>query len=235
MTRITYSGIQTLEVLEGADRYNSWIAESIMPYISSPVLEVGSGTGNISQHFLSKDPLYVTDSDNGLVKKLKEKFKGRKGVFVDYLDITQNQQGKLLSFFATIFAVNVLEHIDNDERALNNMSSLLRKNGRIVLLVPAKKRAYTRLDKVLGHHRRYEMSELREKLIRAGFAVEKIYYFNFLGLLSWVVRDRFERKNFHLKPYQIGLFDLSVPILKKIESVVSVPIGISLIVVGRKA
>lgn len=231
---IKYQGLPTLEVLEGADRYNRWIAESIMPYISSPVLEVGSGTGNISQHFLSKGHLYITDSDNGLVKKLKEKFKEKKGVFVEYLDITQIPQGKLRSYFATIFAVNVLEHIDNDDGALKNMSSLLRKNGRIVLLVPAKKRAYTRLDKVLGHRRRYEMSELREKLIRAGFAVEKIYYFNFLGILSWIIRDKFERKNFHLKPYQIAAFDMVVPILKRLEKYIRMPLGISLVAIARK-
>ncbi len=231
---IKYRGFETLEVLEGADRYNEWIAESILPYISSPVLEVGSGTGNISQHFLSRSPLYITDSDNGLVKKLKEKFKGKKGVFIEYLDITQIPQGKLRSYFATIFAVNVLEHIENDSKALKNMSSLLRKGGRLVLLVPANKGAFTNLDKVLGHYRRYEKDELTERLTGAGFSVEKISYFNFLGLLSWIIRDKFERKNFHLKPYQIAAFDMVVPILKRVEKYIRVPLGISLVAIARK-
>jgi len=233
-SQIDYQGLPTLEVLEGANRYNKWIAESIMSFAASPVLEIGSGTGNIALHFFSMKPFYATDVDQGLVSLLRKKFRHEKEIFVEYLDITQKLPKKFAGKFNTVFAVNVLEHIRDDLGGLRNMLDALSPNGRLILLLPAKKNAYTNLDKVLGHYRRYEKEELIDKLKKTGFRVEKIYFFNILGLLSWVVRDKFERKDFHLKPYQIAAFDIIVPVLKGIERIISIPVGISLIAVARK-
>ncbi|HXB11728.1 MAG TPA: hypothetical protein VNZ45_07065, partial [Bacteroidia bacterium] len=49
---IKYQGISTLEVLKEARNYNKWLADTIIRYLSSPALEVGAGTGNLSSHFL---------------------------------------------------------------------------------------------------------------------------------------------------------------------------------------
>jgi len=104
----------------------------------------------------------------------------------------------------------------------------------LLLLVPAKKGAYTRLDKELGHFRRYEKDELLEKLKKSGYEVENVHFFNFVGLISWYVRDKVKRKNINLKPYHIRMFDSIVPFLRAIESHIKPPLGISLIVVARK-
>ncbi len=231
---IHYQGLPTLEVLEGADRYNRWIAEVIKPYLIAPILEIGSGTGNITQHFLHIKPLFVTDVDKGFVAELKKRFRNEKNVSVEHLDITQKLPGKFISKFKTVFAINVLEHIKDDTDSLRNIFDGLFPGGRLILLLPAKKLAYTNLDKVLGHYRRYEKEELIKKLEDAGFIVETMNFFNIVGLVSWVIRDKFERKNFHLKPYQIAIFDMLVPVLKIIERLVRMPVGISLIAVARK-
>ncbi len=231
---IKYQGITTLEVLEDAKNYNKWIAHQITKHISSPTLEIGAGIGNLSKLFLHARPLYLTDIDNGLVKQLKKRFVKEKDVFVETLDITQKPIKKYQKFFSSIYAINVLEHIEDDVKALKNMKSLLRKNGKVLLLVPAKQRAYTRLDKELGHYRRYEKKELVEKVEKAGFVIEKIYFFNIVGLLSWTIRDKVSRNSKALKPYQIRVFDSIVPTLKFFESIIKVPVGISLIVVARK-
>ena len=170
-------------------------------------MEVGAGIGNLTSYFLIKKPLYVTDVDNDLVNKLKNKFKKNKNVFTEALDITKAPPKKYHSFFSTIFGINVLEHINDDGQALRNMYKMLRKNGRLVFLVPSKKVAYTKLDKELGHFRRYEKKEIVKKLIENGFKVDKIYFFNIVGLLSWVIRDKIKRSNVNLKPYHIKFFD----------------------------
>jgi len=101
------------------------------------------------------------------------------------------------------------------------------------LLVPSKKWAYTELDRELGHFRRYEKKELGEKLAKASFQIEKLYFFNIVGLMSWMIRDKIQRSG-GLRPYQVSSFDTIVPILKFIESKVSMPLGISLIAIAQK-
>lgn len=231
---IKYIGLSALEVLEEAKNYNKWISDEILKYVKGPVLEIGAGTGNLTDYFLIKKPLYVTDVDNGLVNNLKKKFKSNKSLFVEVLDITKEPPGKFSSFFSTVFGINVLEHIKNDEIALRNTYKMLKNNGRLILLVPAKKIAYAKLDKELGHFRRYEKKELLEKLERNGYIVDKIYFFNIVGLFSWLIRDKVKRKNIHLKPYHIALFDSIVPFLRILESIIKVPVGISLIAVAHK-
>jgi len=231
---IKYKGVLTLEVLSDAKNYNQWIAHEMKSHIVSPALEIGAGTGNLTAYCLQKKPLYITDQDSGLVKHLKKKFAKEKGVTVAKFDIAKKPQKKFIKFFSTIFAINVLEHIKHDEDALRNMRSMLHRNGKLVLLVPAKKFAYTKLDSELGHFRRYEKNELIQKLENTGYKVKKIYFFNIVGLISWYLRDKIKRENINLKPYHIAIFDKIVPFLRAIESMISLPMGISLIVVAKR-
>jgi SAM-dependent methyltransferase len=232
--KINYQGISALEVLVDAKNYNKWIADEIQSHISFPAIEIGAGTGNLTVNFLKTKSLYVTDQDTGLISHLKKRFEKYKNVRVQQYDVIKKPGHEFKHFFSTVFAINVLEHIKDDERALENIHQLLKKDGKLVLLVPAKKIAYTKLDRELGHFRRYEKQELIEKLTNAGYQIEKIYFFNIVGLISWYIRDKVKRKNIELKPYHIALFDKIVPILRYIESKIAIPVGISLIVVARK-
>jgi len=233
MKKIQYKGLSTLEILEGANNYNDWIASEILRGAKTPMIEIGSGIGNLSEKFMSLKPLTLSDNDKGLVKILQERFLDT-GVRSLYLDIEREIDSSLNNQFHSVVAVNVLEHVKNDKRALRNISALLKKGGTIRLLVPAKQFAYTRLDKDLGHYRRYEKDALEQHLIDAGFKINDIYFFNIVGLISWIVRDKVEKKNIHLKPYQIALFDWMVPILRFVEANIRPPVGISLIVVATK-
>lgn len=227
-----YKSVNVLEVLEGADRYNGWIANRIKPYIASPALEIGAGIGNISSFFANLDSLTLTDFDESLVKELSKKFDKKNNITAETLDI-QKDFYKVTNTFKTVYAVNVLEHIKDDEKALRNIYKLLDKKGKIILLVPAKQFAYTNLDRELGHFRRYEKKELKDKLTKAGFKVREVSFFNLAGLLSWVVRDKINSGE-SLKPYQVRLFDAIVPLLQFIEPKKKLPLGISLIAIGEK-
>ena len=232
MKTIKYKGVATLEVLEDAKNYNNWIASELRPFIKFPSLEIGSGIGNLSKYFITHGSMTLSDNDKGLVSFLKKVFKSKKNVSVKYIDIEKNINTK--STYNSLFAINVLEHIKNHKVAVKNMNKLLKINGMLVLLVPAKKNAFTTLDKELGHYRRYEKNELKKLITSCGFSIEKIYYFNIVGLLSWKIRALIEKESVSLKPYQIKIFDSIVPALKIVENIVRPPMGISLIVIARK-
>ncbi len=228
-----YQGLPTLEVLTEAKNYNKWIAANFFPYLHAPLLEFGAGIGNISELLSAYTPLCLTDTDARMLAHLEHKFSHHTEVSVNFLDITQPPPEHLVGSFQTVIGINVLEHVEEDEKALIHLQTVLKPSGRLLLLVPAKKWAYTELDRQLGHFRRYEKKELAEKLAKASFQIEKLYFFNIVGLLSWIIRDKLQRSG-GLRPYQIASFDTIVPILKRIEAKVSLPVGISLIAIAQK-
>ncbi len=229
---VKYKGLTTLEVLEDAQNYNKWIIDQFLPHLKSPLLEIGSGTGNISRFFVSRQHVYLSDIDTGLINHLQETFPTKEKHII-HLDIEKESPKKFHNYFKTIIGINVLEHIKNDEQALRHIYQLLKPQGNLLLLVPSKRFAYTKLDKRLGHYRRYEKDELKEKLVKAGFVIEGLYSFNFVGLISWTIRNRIEQGN-HLSKYQIVVFDKIVPLLRAIESVIKPFMGVSLIAKARK-
>ncbi len=227
-----YKGTPTLEVLEGAHRYNNWIAQSILPFVKPPVLEIGAGIGNLSALFIHKTPITLSDLENEFVNILKDKFNHEKKVLVKKFDISISPDSSMIKKYNTVISVNVLEHIEDDLKALKNLKKTLKKKGKIILLVPAKKKAYSKLDKELGHFKRYEKEELSQLLTLAGFKVEKIHFFNMVGLLTWITRNYLTSQNVQLTARQIAMFDSIVPILRPIEKRIKIPIGISLIAVA---
>lgn len=138
----------------------------------------------------------------------------------------------------TVMCLNVLEHIEEDVEVLEKSFSLLkRQRGRLILLVPAFKALYGRMDRLGGHFRRYNKKELVEKLKGTGFHIERMFYFNSLGVAAWPL------SNLLIKPKGINDSSISlsflfydrvvVPILDKIEGLAEPLFGQSIIAIGR--
>ncbi len=60
--------------------------------------------------------------------------------------------------FDLLTALDVLEHIKDDETAVSEISRILKKNAIIVITVPHRMEFYTNQDRLIGHYRRYEIS-----------------------------------------------------------------------------
>lgn len=83
--------------------------------------------------------------------------------------------------FDVIGAFDVLEHIEEDEEVLTEMLKALRADGGIAITVPQHPWLWSGQDEYACHVRRYRTSELREKVVRAGFKVE--FETSFVSLL----------------------------------------------------
>jgi len=68
-----------------------------------------------------------------------------------------------------VTALNVLEHIEDDQAALNQMARVLKPGGLAYVEVPAHPILYGIYDKYLLHNRRYRMRDILDKSRRAGF------------------------------------------------------------------
>ncbi|MGB9691851.1 MAG: hypothetical protein ACPL7D_06750, partial [Candidatus Sumerlaeaceae bacterium] len=126
----------------------------------------------------------------------------------------------------------VLEHIEEDRAALRHMFEILQAGGRLLLLVPAHQSLYCKMDRNLGHFRRYSLAELAAKVREAGFAVEDQYYFNPIGAIGWFVAGKIFRAK-EIRPGHLWLQKLLLPLATLLDRL-SLPFGLSAVVIGRK-
>jgi SAM-dependent methyltransferase len=78
-----------------------------------------------------------------------------------------------------IVLLNVLEHIEDHEAALAQLFRIVRPGGAVIIEVPAGRQLFDVYDRVLMHHRRYEMNELKRLVEWQGFIVEKRSHLGF--------------------------------------------------------
>jgi SAM-dependent methyltransferase len=229
-------GVRELEIMSLAVNYHRWTYATVRPYIGKRVLEVGGGFGSISCHLVGSQRLVIIDSDPVCARHLTSRFGGLKGVSIVEADILDpSLPGQLADErLDTIVCINVLEHIEDDFRALRQMHQALEPGGNLILLVPAHPRLYGTLDELVGHFRRYRSWELRKKIADVGFIVHHCRYFNSLGAVGRYVIGRL-REQQETGVGQVRFFDrYLVPLLSRVERVIPPPFGQSLIIIGRK-
>jgi SAM-dependent methyltransferase len=228
------TGPQTLEAVEAMDNFNLWMYERFAPFVGRRVLEVGSGIGNLTQFYVDRELVVATDVEDAHLTALKQKFGRLPHVHCLKADFMDDLVPLLGEFrFDTAVSSNVLEHIRDDRKALENMYRVLVPGGHVIALVPAFMWLYGSLDEHLLHHRRYSRPELVEKVCAAGFSLVNVSWMNMFGIPGWFLNARI-RKLALLPANQLRVFDSLVPFFRAIEQLTGPPVGQSLIVVGRK-
>ena len=92
-------------------------------------------------------------------------------------------------FADAVIALNVLEHIPDDGKAIRQMFRILKPRGKAIIEVPAGPGLYDIYDRRLLHHRRYRMSDLTSQFEQSGFRIlEKSHLGVFLYPAFWLVK-----------------------------------------------
>lgn len=81
-----------------------------------------------------------------------------------------------------VVMLDVIEHVPDPVRVLRNAGAVLAPGGGIVVSVPACPLLMGPWDRMLGHYRRYTMSELRRQARAAGLRVAWASYWNAFSL-----------------------------------------------------
>lgn len=79
-----------------------------------------------------------------------------------------------------VLAFDVLEHIEEDDRAATDIRRVLRPGGTALIAVPCDMRLWSAHDIAVGHVRRYERDTLRALIEKAGLRIERIWSWNVL-------------------------------------------------------
>ena len=227
------AGEKTLRRISGLSRYNRWLWEQVEPFTGQQVLEVGAGIGTMTRYLLGRHTVLATELEAHYVDRLRDRFSAYPNITVQPLDLNADPPGWLTAQpIDTVLCLNVLEHIEDDQRTIDQFYSLLPVGGRVVLIVPALRPLYGAIDRAIGHHRRYERAEIGHKLRQAGFQVEELRFFNTLGIAGWYLNSCvFKRQT--VPSFQARINDFLVPLLR-FEKHLQLPWGMSLLAVGRK-
>jgi len=234
---IDKEGWETLDAIAAADKFNQWMYQTIKPYCSGKILEIGSGIGNISKFFVD-DKANITLSDIRPVycDVLKKKFPGADDVIE--MNLTHpsfdTAYSQFIGKYDTVFALNVVEHIKDDEMAVKNCHKLLKPKGSLVILVPAYADLYNRFDRELEHFRRYTDKRLNNLLVSGNFTIQHSQYFNFMGIPGWYISGKLQ-KNKTIPKGQMSLYNKFVPVFKLVDKLLFNKVGLSVISVGIKS
>lgn len=229
------AGHETLRRMADVDHYNSWIYELMRPYVGRRVVEVGCGIGNMTGYFLQAEVLLAFDILPESASWVAEKFQGCDNLIVSEGDVCDEAFINRVAGhrFDTVVSTNMLEHVEQDAKALDHMSQLLVDGGYLLLFVPAGSYLFGSLDVALGHYRRYDKQSLASLVNEAGLHIEQLCYVNALGVVGWYLNSRILRRQL-LPKNQLSVFNSLVPLLRRIEQTVPPPFGQSLLCVARK-
>lgn len=230
---IDFFGESTLNSISKADKFNYWMYSLMKPYLKGKILEIGSGIGNISQ-FAIKENKKITLSDISInyVEKLKSNFPNNEILNIDLVHEDFDSRYKnIFGTFDFIFALNVIEHIEDDKKAIENIYKLLKKGGCVFILVPAYKLLFNNFDVALEHYRRYTKQNLRQLFPQ--FKLLKSFYFNFVGIFGWFMVGNLLGKKI-IPESNMKLYNLLVPAFKIIDKIIFNKVGLSVIQIAQK-
>ena len=188
-------------------------------------LEVGPGTGgNLS---LFEGEVSVLEPNPEAIKYLENK----------NVKIVQGGLGQVEvdADHDVIACLDVIEHLDNDLDGTKAAYKGLRSGGHFLVTVPAFQFLWSKHDENHHHKRRYTKNQIVDLLRQAGFEIEFSSYFNFL-LFPLAVIGRMLGQTGAGKPNALlnFLFEKIFSFEKYFLSFLSLPIGLSIVVVAKK-
>jgi len=223
------------ERMSRAHRYFEWQSRMAERQLGQRVLEIGCGLGNFSQHLTRRELVVGIDVEAECIFRWQQRFRD----CPHYLGMTLSAADQAFIELKkygpdSIACLNVLEHVRDDMLALGHMKAVLPRGGRIVLIVPAFPALYGRIDRNLGHYRRYTRASLRNAAAAAGLSMVTLRFFNSVGFFGWWVNAKILKKE-NQSEGQIAFFDaFIVPAMSSAESLISPPFGQSLFAVLEK-
>lgn len=230
-----YAGTE-LEALRSAVNYYRWIIDEIQSYLHGHGMEIGAGCGTVSRLLCETalQSLCCIEPDERLVAQLQATLppstKPVRVLCTTLGEFSPNTSER----FDSIIAINVLEHIADDREALQHMRTLLAPNGVLCIYTPALPALFGSLDVSFGHHRRYTKQQLAALVSQAGLQIEKLLFFNLLGILPWLIVGKVFRQH-SLGRTQVNIADrILIPLARSLERIISPPIGQNLLLVARK-
>ena len=136
------------------------------------ILDAGCGTGRNLVEFGSLGPTTGVDTSQDAVDYCK--LRGLDNVSTGTLDALPFGPGA----FDLLLACDVLEHVDDDLRALTELNRVADRGAHLLITAPAYQWMWTEHDVQLHHVRRYTLGTLRSRARATDWEIVHDTYFN---------------------------------------------------------
>lgn len=202
-----YTGWE-LHNFDKANLFRTYQFHLIKNGIKGNILEVGPGNCIYLKAYTSLGKkITLIEPTKKYFSNLSKLNKKNKNVIVK-----KNMNNIKINSFDTILYLDVLEHINDDASELKKAYKLLKKNGTLIICVPAFQFLYTLYDKKIGHYRRYDKKSFKSLLKKCKIHNYKMRYFDFIGfslILASKIFFKDSTKNFPLK---IKIWNMLIPL-----------------------
>ncbi|MEO7097322.1 MAG: class I SAM-dependent methyltransferase [Polyangiales bacterium] len=216
------------------------LAKVIGTYVppGGAILDVGCGTGFVLDELKDRYEVHGLDAAEVAVD-----FCHQKGLPNVHLGILGETDFGRRDFDLVTF-LDVIEHLDDDVAAMTSARALLKKDGLLLVTVPAYPFLWSAHDVVHHHRRRYTRSSLERAVRLAGFEPAYVSYFNtvlfpliFSARMAGKLLGRDDASDAEHAPPSLvntvlrAAFSAEKAVLPK----VSMPFGVSLLCLARPA
>ena len=142
--------------------FNTWPLVCSLSSPLRPRLEVAPGL----RPRLPLDETYFVDFSSPAMAKLRARGANAVVALVSALPFPDHA-------FELVCAFDIIEHVDDEEAILSELSRVAAPNASLLLSVPLHPELWTAFDVFVGHRRRYDPQRLLAKLAEHGFSVEQ--------------------------------------------------------------
>ena len=216
------------------NKYNEWLFSHIKDYLGNSVWEAGAGIGTYSKCMSGVKFLFLSDVVDGYLKKLNMEFNNFNNVIVERIDLTNEDYRKLQHYnIDTVVCINVLEHVEHDLKAMENIYKVLKNDGRFLFIGPNHPFLYGSLDKYANHFRRYTKKGLTSSLNKIGFKIEKISVVNSLAAFNWFLQSKILKRKI-ISEEGLEMCEKFIALAKIVDRINPFPIGSNIVVIARK-
>ena len=137
------------------------------------ILNVGAATGATSEMLSKFGEVTSLEYDEFCCKFLKEKT-GIEAVNASLTDLPFEDDS-----YDIICAFDVIEHIEEDSKAIEEIYRVLRPKGKYFLTVPAFQSLWSNHDVINHHFRRYRKNQINKLIVNKKLKIDDSTYFNF--------------------------------------------------------
>jgi SAM-dependent methyltransferase len=204
------------------------------------ILDIGCGTGGMLPLLSAYGRVTGIDPAEAAIRYSKQRYAS----LAELLQVDFPREVPSVGSYDLVTLFDVLEHLDDDAKALEAASSLLRPGGWILITVPALRSLWSPHDVINQHRRRYLREELKDRIEGAGFHLDRLSYYNTLLFPAVfgarLLRRRLARQGDRRSDFRIGnnwinsrladLFGAERHLLRRCD----LPLGVSLLAIATK-